>query len=48
MHTQLLDLAERTHTDELMVVSHVADAEIRARGLEHVAAAFELTAQPVG
>ena len=48
VHSQLLDLAERTATDELMVTSHVADAEVRARGLEHVAEAFELSAQPVG
>jgi len=44
----LLDLAERTGTDELMITSHVADAETRARGLEHVARAFELPGQPVG
>jgi luciferase family oxidoreductase group 1 len=48
VHSKLLDLVERTHTDELMVTSHVADATVRARGLEHVARAFELQAQPVG
>ncbi len=48
VHSQLLELAERTATDELMVTSHVADAELRARGLEHVAQAFELSPQPVG
>jgi len=48
VHSQLLDLAERTQTDELMVTSHVADAELRASGFERVAEAFELTAQPVG
>jgi alkanesulfonate monooxygenase SsuD/methylene tetrahydromethanopterin reductase-like flavin-dependent oxidoreductase (luciferase family) len=47
VHSKLLDLAERTHTDELMVTSHVADAQVRARGLEHVARMFELRAQPV-
>jgi luciferase family oxidoreductase group 1 len=47
VHSQLLDLAERTATDELMITSHVADAEVRARGLEHVARAFELAPQPV-
>jgi luciferase family oxidoreductase group 1 len=48
VHSKLLDLVERTNTDELMITSHVADAAVRARGLEHVAAAFELQAQPVG
>ena len=48
VHSKLLDLVERTHTDELMVTSHVADPAVRARGLEHVARAFELQAQPVG
>ena len=37
-----------SHTDELMITSHVADAAVRVRGLEHVAEAFELAAQPVG
>jgi luciferase family oxidoreductase group 1 len=46
VHARLLDLVERTGTDELMVTSHVADAELRGRGLEHVAGAFELAAQP--
>ena len=48
VHSALLDLLERTAADELMVTSHVADADVRARGLEHVARAFELSAQPVG
>jgi luciferase family oxidoreductase group 1 len=48
VHAQLLDLAERTQADELMVTSHVADPAARARGLEHVARCFELDAQPVG
>jgi luciferase family oxidoreductase group 1 len=46
VHAQLLDLAERTGTDELMLVSQVTDAGQRARGLEQVAEAFELAAQP--
>ncbi len=48
VYSQLLDLVERTQTDELMVTSHVADPAARARGLEHVARAFDLQAQPVG
>jgi luciferase family oxidoreductase group 1 len=48
VHSRLLDLAERTQTDELMVTSHVADPAARARGLDHVARAFGLQAQPVG
>ena len=48
VHSALLDLLERTVADELMVTSLVADADVRARGLEHVARAFELSAQPVG
>ena len=48
VHSQLLDLAERTQTDELMVTSHVADPARRMRGLQHVAASFELEAQSVG
>ena len=48
VYSKLLDLAERTRTDELMVTSHVADPAVRARGLEHVARSFELHAQPVG
>jgi luciferase family oxidoreductase group 1 len=48
VHARLLDLVERTGTDELMITSHVADAGVRARGLEHVADAFELSAQPTG
>lgn len=42
MQSQLLELIERTATDELMITSHVADAAVRARGLEHMARAFEL------
>ena len=46
VHAQLLDLAERSGTDELMLVSQVVDAEQRIRGLEGVARAFELAPQP--
>jgi luciferase family oxidoreductase group 1 len=48
VRSQLLELVERTGTDELMITSQVADAGTRIRGLEHVARAFELTTQPVG
>ena len=42
VHTELLDLVERTGTDELMLVSQVVDAEQRIEGLKHIAQAFEL------
>ena len=42
VHSQLLDLVERTGTDELMLVSQVTDATQRISGLERVARAFEL------
>jgi luciferase family oxidoreductase group 1 len=45
-HAQLLDLAARTGTDELMLVSQVIDPDRRVRGLERVAAAFELAPEP--
>ena len=48
VHERLLDLLERTGTDELMITSQLADPEQRARGLEHIAAAFGLAPQPVG
>ena len=48
VHSRLLDLAERTGTDELMITSQIADPEARIRGLEHIAAAFELAPQLVG
>jgi luciferase family oxidoreductase group 1 len=48
VRSQLLELVERTGTDELMITSQVADVGTRIRGLEHVARAFELTPQPVG
>jgi luciferase family oxidoreductase group 1 len=46
VHAQLVDLAERTGTDELMLVSQVTDPAQRIRGLERVAQAFELTPTP--
>ncbi|MDQ1602152.1 MAG: hypothetical protein QOD68_3626, partial [Actinomycetota bacterium] len=46
VHTQLLDLVERTGTDELMLTSQVVDADQRIQALERVAEAFELTPQP--
>jgi luciferase family oxidoreductase group 1 len=39
----LLDLIERTRTDELMVTSNVADPALRIRAIEHVAQAFGLS-----
>jgi len=45
VHAALLDLVERTGTDELMLTSQVADAGQRAQALERVAQAFELVAQ---
>jgi len=46
VHAQLVDLLERTATDELMLVSQVTDPAQRIRGLERVAEAFELAPQP--
>jgi luciferase family oxidoreductase group 1 len=48
VHAGLLDLVERTGTDELMLTSQVAEPGMRERGLEQLAAAFALTEQPVG
>jgi alkanesulfonate monooxygenase SsuD/methylene tetrahydromethanopterin reductase-like flavin-dependent oxidoreductase (luciferase family) len=48
VHSGLLDLIERTGTDELMVTSNFPDADVRTRGIEAIAAAFDLAAQPVG
>jgi luciferase family oxidoreductase group 1 len=48
VHAGLLDLAERTGTDELMLTSQVAEPGMRRRGLEQVAAAFAPAQQPVG
>ncbi len=46
VHAALLDLVERTGTDELMLTSQVADPAQRAEALERVAQAFELAPQP--
>ena len=46
VHAQLLDLVERTGTDELMLTSQVVDADQRVVALERVAEAFELEPQP--
>jgi len=44
VHAELIDLVERTGTDELMLASQVADPDQRIEGLERIAAAwFELT-----
>ena len=45
VHAALVELAERTGTDELMLVSQVVDPQRRALGLEQVAQAFELAPQ---
>jgi luciferase family oxidoreductase group 1 len=42
VHSGLLELVERTRPDELMITSNIPDATLRARGLEHVARAFDL------
>ena len=47
VHSALLDLIERTRTDELMITSNMPDPALRARGLEHVARMFDLAPQPV-
>jgi len=46
VHAQLVELAEHTGTDELMLVSQVTDPAQRIRGLEQVAQTFELAPQP--
>jgi luciferase family oxidoreductase group 1 len=46
VHAALLDLVERTGTDELMLTSQVPDPAQRAEALERVAQAFELAPQP--
>jgi luciferase family oxidoreductase group 1 len=48
VHGALLELVERTGTDELMLTSQVAEPGMRQRGLEQLAAAFALSEQPVG
>ena len=47
VHSGLLDLVERTQPDELMITSNMPDPTLRARGLEHVARAFDLQPEPV-
>jgi len=46
VHAGLLDLLERTGTDELMLTSQVADPQQRAQALERVAQSFALVGQP--
>jgi luciferase family oxidoreductase group 1 len=48
VHAALLDLVERSGTDELMLTSQVAEPGMRQRGLEQLAAAFAPSEQPVG
>jgi luciferase family oxidoreductase group 1 len=43
---ELTDLVERTGADELMLTSHVADADARIESLERIAEAFELAPVP--
>jgi luciferase family oxidoreductase group 1 len=47
VHAGLLELVERTGTDELMLTSQVVEPGMRQRGLEQLAGAFELSEQPV-
>ena len=46
VHSALLDLIERTRTDELMVTSNMPDPALRVRGLEHVAEVLGLAPAP--
>ena len=46
VHSGLLELTERVRPDELMITSNMPDPELRIRGLEHVAEAFDLNAAP--
>ena len=48
VHAGLLDLAERTGADELMLTSQVAEPGMRLRGLERIAAAFDRSQAAVG
>jgi luciferase family oxidoreductase group 1 len=48
VHGGLLELAERTAADELMLTSQVAEPGERLRGIERIAAAFEVAESPVG
>ncbi len=47
VESRLLDLIERTATDELMLTSNVADPALRIRTFERVAAALMPSADPV-
>jgi luciferase family oxidoreductase group 1 len=47
VHAGLIELVERTGTDELMLTSQVAEPGLRQRGLEQLAGAFALSEQPV-
>jgi luciferase family oxidoreductase group 1 len=47
VHAGLLDLVERTGTDELMLTSQVAEPGERQRGVEWLAGAFALSEQAV-
>jgi alkanesulfonate monooxygenase SsuD/methylene tetrahydromethanopterin reductase-like flavin-dependent oxidoreductase (luciferase family) len=42
VHSGLLDLIERTRTDELMITSNAGDLDVRLRALESVAQSFGL------
>jgi alkanesulfonate monooxygenase SsuD/methylene tetrahydromethanopterin reductase-like flavin-dependent oxidoreductase (luciferase family) len=46
VHGELVDLVERTGTDELMLTSQVPDPDGRIEGLERIAEAFELAPAP--
>jgi luciferase family oxidoreductase group 1 len=48
VHAGLVALAERTGTDELMLTSQVVEPGERLRGIERIAAAFEVAEAPVG
>ena len=48
VESELLELAERTGADEIMLTSNVVDADIRIRGLEALAAAFGLGSSDAG
>ena len=48
VHGGLLELVDRTGTDELMLTSQVAEPGMRLRGLERIAAAFALSGAAVG
>jgi alkanesulfonate monooxygenase SsuD/methylene tetrahydromethanopterin reductase-like flavin-dependent oxidoreductase (luciferase family) len=43
VHAGLLDLIDRTGTDELMLTSQVAEPGMRLRGLDQIAHAFDLS-----